>query len=196
MIDEKGHHMNLSPGVEVSPPAVAEIQPEAPEPTPDDVGRTSHRDDAPLPPPPGERGAGFNPAGAVVSVIGVVVLVLGLVALVRGDIDASFDHPVYRVLGMDHSPELSAIEIVAGIALMAIGFRRSLRVMLVAASVVVVASMVAFIEPTALSDGLSIDRGYSAALFVMGWAGVIAVWTLPELEYRRGRRSRDGTSTS
>lgn len=110
---------------------------------------------------------------ATVGVLGGAALImLGSVALARSDLEGSFNVPVIEVAGWPHSPLLGILEIVAGVALIAVSLS-SIGELLVSA-VVAGFGVIALIEPQVLDDRLNIASTHAWLLVALGGVGVLA----------------------
>jgi hypothetical protein len=133
-----------------------------------------------------ERRKRWDTFGFLTAAYGAALAAMGTVALVRTGIDESWYEPVVEVAGVRQSPLMGAIELGAGVALVAallLGLRMVAALLALAGGVV--ATAVA-IEPNQVNPELAIQRGWAVALAAVSLAlGLLLIATR---ERRRDRR--------
>ena len=114
------------------------------------------------------RRQNVSAASVLAALAGGVLVVAGAVGLIRGDLSGSWRDPIVQVAGWSHMPLLSAIELVAGAFLLFAGFTRAKSSIIGVGSLIVLAAIIGFIQPTALGGDFRLSRGYLLAVFLLG----------------------------
>ena len=130
----------------------------------------------------------FTPARLLGFAAGAVLIVFGLVALARGDLSGSINDPVVNVAGWPHTPLLGPLEIGAGVVL--ILSTVSMGTEMLVGALITIAGVVALIEPTVLSDNLSIANAHAWLIVVLGAVPFLAAAVTRMMPLRAHRTVR------
>lgn len=125
-------------------------------------------------------------ASVVATLAGAALAVIGIVALIRADLNETWFTPEVEVLRADHTPLLGALEIGAGVLLLALGLSGSRLLVAMAGIAGALVSTAAAVEPEELSRELGIEPWWA---WVLAGAGVAL--TLLALYDQRPRRPRN-----
>lgn len=120
-------------------------------------------------------------ASVLAVLAGGILLVIGAVGLLRGDLSGSWRDPIVQVAGSSHMPLLSAIELLAGAFLLLAGFSRGKSSIVGVGSLIVLAAIIGFIQPTALGGDFRLSRGYLVMAFVLGAVPALGALLLPDV---------------
>lgn len=110
----------------------------------------------------------FDVASMLAVAAGVGLVVIGAVALVRAGVDGSWYEPVVRVVGIDHTPLLGAVEVGVGALLVLAGLAGARVLAAFVALVAGVGAAIAAVEPDLVDRELALQRGWATALAVGG----------------------------
>lgn len=104
------------------------------------------------------------PSAFLAAAAGAALVIIGLVVLARAGIDGSWQEPIVRIAGMDHTPLLGAIDIGVGVVLL-VSAMAGATARFALGIVLAIAGAVLWIEPDALREELAAPW----------WFGAIAV---------------------
>jgi len=110
----------------------------------------------------------FDVASMLAVAAGVGLVGIGAVALVRAGVDGSWYGPVVRVVGIDHTPLLGAVEVGVGALLVLAGLAGARVLAAFVALVAGVGAAIAAVEPDLVDRELALQRGWATALAVGG----------------------------
>jgi hypothetical protein len=108
-----------------------------------------------------------SPLQMLVALIGAALVALGIAVLVRGGVSGAFDEHSTRIFGIDHTPRVGTVEIIAGVLLMLTSLRAATAVI---ASLIGTAMVAAGVMVLVGSDSLQRDIGMNDA---GGWVAIV-----------------------
>lgn len=125
-----------------------------------------------------------SPADALTVLAGAALAVLGIVGLIRAEVDETWYQPVVRVVGIDHTPLLAAIEIGVGALLILLGLAGARALTTLVCLAVAIGAGIAAADPSLVDRELAIERPW--AITLAAGAAVLAVLSmLPWATYER-----------